>query len=123
MSAAKQVESGGANRHRFATGHKPCRCSGLSSVPVTIGRRPFAPQAIREQFYVILKCRDEQHQVELLERFAAEGADVRHRRLRQLRVVRRRRTLFPAKSAKFPGKSSQKLLAFFWVPSNVYSVR
>jgi hypothetical protein len=30
-------------------------------------------QTIREQFYVILECRDEQHQVELLKRFAAEG--------------------------------------------------
>jgi hypothetical protein len=32
-----------------------------------------AEQTIREQFYVILECRDEQHQVELLKRFAAEG--------------------------------------------------
>jgi hypothetical protein len=26
-----------------------------------------------DHFYVILECRDEQHQVELLKRFAAEG--------------------------------------------------
>jgi hypothetical protein len=32
-----------------------------------------AEQTIREQFYVILECRDEPHQVELLKRFAAEG--------------------------------------------------
>jgi len=30
-------------------------------------------ETIREQFYVILECRDEKHQVELLKRFAAEG--------------------------------------------------
>ena len=30
-------------------------------------------EIIREQFYVILECRDEKHQVELLKRFAAEG--------------------------------------------------
>jgi hypothetical protein len=30
-------------------------------------------ETIREQFYVILECRDEKHQEELLKRFAAEG--------------------------------------------------
>ena len=31
------------------------------------------PSPLADQFYVILACRDEKHQVELLERFTAEG--------------------------------------------------
>jgi hypothetical protein len=46
-----------------------------AAAPPSTDSSPLAPSSspLIEQFYVILECRDEKHQVEMLKRFAAEG--------------------------------------------------
>ena len=78
MAALAQTDAGAHTRLRELT---PSRSAAVNALWDATARNQAKAEAlldkaarpVREQFLILVECRDEQHQVELLQKFGTEG--------------------------------------------------